>query len=60
MGGEFVDDKLTLARTLLLALADSIGDQYDRDTGEALAYVAEMISDAAKDMTTAEENTAKA
>lgn len=55
-----MDDKLTLARTLLLALADSIGDQYDRDTGEALAYVAEMISDAAKDMTTAEENTAKA
>lgn len=55
-----MDDKLTLARTLLLALADSIGDQYDRDTGEALAYVAGLISDAAKDMTTAEENTAKA
>ena len=55
-----MNDKLNLAWTLLLALADSIGAEYDRDTGEALAYVAEMISDAAKDMTTAEENTAKA
>ena len=55
-----MDDKLRLAWTLLLALADSIGDQYDRDTGEALAYVANMILDVAQDMAKAEENTAKA
>lgn len=55
-----MDDKLTLARTLLLALADSIGDQYDRDTGEALAYVAGLIWEVQQEAAGAEENTAKA
>lgn len=54
-----MNDKLRLAWTLLLALADSVGAEYDRDTGEALAYVAGLIWESQQGAAAAGENAAK-
>lgn len=55
MGGEMMNEKLKLAWTLLLSLADTVSVEYDWNVGEAMAFVAGLICDVIRDTAGDEE-----